>query len=63
MKLKTKIFLFLFTGLSFVTKAQQTLSGRVTSGGEAIPYASIYIKNTRIGTASDGKGYYKIKDK
>ncbi|MGB2129151.1 MAG: TonB-dependent receptor [Flavicella sp.] len=62
MKLKTKIFLFLFTGISFVTIAQQTLSGRVTSGGEAIPYASIYIKNTRIGTASDGKGYYKIKD-
>lgn len=62
MKLHIKIALLLFIGLSFIGQAQQILSGRITSDGEAVPYASIYIKNTRIGTASDAQGYYSIKN-
>jgi hypothetical protein len=39
-----------------------TISGRVTDSktGEAIPYASVMLENTGVGTRTNDKGYYKI---
>jgi conserved hypothetical protein len=40
-----------------------TVSGRITDErGEPIPGASIYIKGTRNGTATDANGFFKLQD-
>jgi hypothetical protein len=51
--------IFLLT--PWVSKAQITIKGRVTVGkGKPVPYATVYIKNTIIGTLTDSSGFYKI---
>ena len=48
--------------LSSITLGQ-SISGKVTSiNGEAIPFASVYVKNENKGTATDENGFYKIED-
>ncbi|GEO06851.1 membrane protein [Adhaeribacter aerolatus] len=55
------IFLLSFTVVSAL--AQNQISGKVTDArtGEALPFVSIYIKNTTIGTSTDENGSYRIK--
>ncbi|MGV3585678.1 MAG: DUF5686 and carboxypeptidase regulatory-like domain-containing protein [Adhaeribacter sp.] len=54
------ILLFLFCIVSLVGQAT-VLKGRVTDeNGEALPFATLYIKNTTIGTATNEQGYYQI---
>lgn len=54
-------FTFLSFFLSIVLKAQ-LLSGFVlTEQGNEVPFASVFIQNSSIGTFSNGKGYYQIK--
>lgn len=38
----------------------QSISGSVTSGGEPVPFANVFLENTTIGTATDEKGLFKI---
>lgn len=38
----------------------QLVSGEVTSAGQAVPYATIYIKGTTIGASTDANGMFKI---
>jgi len=38
----------------------QLISGEVTSSGQAVPYATIYIKGTTIGASTDASGVFKI---
>ncbi len=39
----------------------QNIKGKITSkNGEAIPFASIYIKNTKLGTTSTEDGTYQL---
>ncbi len=39
-----------------------TVSGRVTSNGEALPFANIYIKSIDKGAATDENGFYKLSN-
>lgn len=39
----------------------QTIQGKVTSRGDVLPYASVYIENSSKGTTTDDKGKYKIE--
>jgi pimeloyl-ACP methyl ester carboxylesterase len=51
--------MFVITGLSI--KAQTTIEGTVKNkDNDFIPYCSIGIKNTKIGTITNEKGVYKI---
>ena len=53
-------FFFLFSLISLAGHAT-VLKGRVTDeSGEALPFATLYIKNTTIGTATNEQGYYQI---
>jgi len=58
---------FLFTCLlafvSFAVSAQSlTLRGKITDQqGQAIPFASVYEKNTTIGTSANSEGEYSLK--
>ena len=51
-------FLFLST-LSFA----QTISGKISAkNGEEIPYANVYLKQTKMGTSTNENGFYELKN-
>lgn len=52
--------LFFMTALAVAQNSEATISGTVTSEGEPIPYASIYIKGGTAGTSADADGNYKL---
>ncbi len=46
---------------SWAVSAQIIIKGRVTEGkNKAVPYATVYIKNTIDGALTDSGGYYKL---
>ncbi|MEM6769638.1 MAG: DUF5686 and carboxypeptidase regulatory-like domain-containing protein [Bacteroidota bacterium] len=57
------LLLFLSLCTSTSTVCAQTLSGRITDAntGEPLPYASIYVEQTKSGTASNADGYFQVK--
>src|SRR5689334_309493 len=61
---RSKMFAFLVTFFlicSFAVHAQQTVTGRVTSGDSALSGVSVVVKNTTIGTSTNGSGNFTIK--
>lgn len=54
--------LLLLTVLCTGVRAQM-LSGRITdaNSGDPLPYASIYVEQTKSGTASNADGYFQVK--
>ncbi|MEM7486892.1 MAG: TonB-dependent receptor [Bacteroidota bacterium] len=40
---------------------QATITGWVTSANEAIPFATVFVKNSTEGTTTTAKGYYELK--
>ena len=54
-------YLLLLIGTNSFSQTN-SLSGKITSNGEAIPYANIYLKKTKTGTSSNEDGYYNIKN-
>lgn len=57
-----KLF-FLLALISFRTLLSQSfiLSGKVTDGKEALPFASVYVKGTTLGVNSNDEGKYALK--
>ena len=53
-------YLILFLTLSIFQANAQQLSGKVLTEGDPMPYASVYIKGTSIGTTTDENGNYNI---
>ncbi|TKK65314.1 TonB-dependent receptor [Ilyomonas limi] len=54
------LFIF-FLVCSFSVHAQQTVTGKVTSGDSALSGVSVTVKNTTTGTSTDANGNYTIK--
>ena len=41
----------------------QSISGKITDkNNNPIPYANVYLKKTNIGTSTDEKGFYQLKN-
>ncbi|MGJ8743861.1 TonB-dependent receptor [Polaribacter sp.] len=60
MKLTITFVILLFS----VTLNSQTITGKITSTkGEVLPFASILIKGTQIGTTADENGFYQLNSK
>ena len=57
------LFILIFILSAIVTQAQIRISGKVTDAksGEALPFVSVYIKNSSIGTTTDLNGSFNIK--
>jgi len=56
----TILFGFLF--LSTINFAQ-TISGKITAkNGNEIPYANVYLKQTKMGTSTNENGFYELKN-
>lgn len=55
------MLLILFLG-ALQLAGQNTISGKLTDadGGEEIPYATIYVKGTNIGTVTNDYGFYSL---
>lgn len=53
------IGLFLFTIGGF---SQTTIKGKVRLQGDVLPYANVYLENTRFGTTTNENGEYELKD-
>ena len=60
--LKKLILIFLLFSAT-LGQAQTRIFGNVidSNSGEALPFVSVYIKNSSIGTTTDINGYYNIK--
>ena len=52
--------LITFSYSCFCQDAQSKLSGQVTSKGNPVPYASVFIKNSSTGTNCDENGFYEL---
>lgn len=61
--LTKNILLFLYVCLSLSTKAQQPLKGRVVDAetSEAMPFVSVFVNTTTIGTTTNEKGEFFLE--
>ncbi len=50
----------IFSLIFIDVKAQQVVSGRVTSDGTGLPGVNVILKNTEIGTITDANGEYSL---
>ncbi|WP_347158311.1 DUF5686 and carboxypeptidase-like regulatory domain-containing protein [Pontibacter chitinilyticus] len=61
--MKNLLYLLVFAFSVSVCQAQFRIAGKVTDAatGEALPFVSIYVKNTAIGTSTDMNGAFNIR--
>lgn len=61
--LSMRFFTLLFLTLLCTCVRAQSLTGRIVDAdsGEPLPFATIYVENTKGGTASNADGYYQVK--
>ncbi len=52
--------LFLVSAFVAAQRQQASISGSVTAEDEPVPYASIYVKGSTIGTSADAEGNYQL---
>ena len=58
-----KLFVTFILFLSIVSSYSQTnsISGKITSEGENLPYVNVYLKKTTIGTVTNENGFFQIE--
>ncbi|HIC32797.1 MAG TPA: hypothetical protein EYO76_12860 [Flavobacteriaceae bacterium] len=54
-----KQFLIFFIVISTISKAQNmfSVSGKISSENQAVPYANVYLEHTKIGTTTAIRKY------
>ncbi|MFK8059817.1 MAG: carboxypeptidase-like regulatory domain-containing protein, partial [Polaribacter sp.] len=59
-----KIFINFILFLSLATTYAQTntISGKISAEGDALPYTNVYLKKTKLGTSTNENGFYQIKN-
>jgi len=62
MKIIVKIIWVFFTGLISIQAQTNSISGKITSKGEALPFVNVYLTNTSIGTSTNEKGFFELKN-
>ena len=62
MKLKRLILFTALISLNTIFSQNNSVSGKITNSSNALAYVNVYLKNSKIGTASNKNGYYKLKD-
>ena len=62
--IKKMKYLLLFGSLFLSTLSfAQTISGKISAkNGEEIPYANVYLKQTKMGTSTNENGFYELKN-
>jgi outer membrane receptor for ferrienterochelin and colicins len=54
------VLIFLLVNLSLQAQNNYEINGRAVSENEGLPYVSVYIKGTTIGTTTDDFGNFKL---
>ena len=62
MKTPLKIIYYLFVGIISTHSQTNSISGKITSKGEALPFANVYLANTKLGTSSNEDGFFELKN-
>ena len=62
MKTPLKIVYYLFVGIISTHSQTNSISGKITSKGEALPFANVYLANTKLGTSSNEDGFFELKN-
>ncbi|WP_425076513.1 TonB-dependent receptor [Psychroserpens sp. S379A] len=60
--MKLIFVLFLFATSLLEAQNSYTIQGRVLSQNEGLPFVSVYLKNTNLGTTTDDHGNFKISN-
>jgi len=56
------IILFIFSTAIIANKPSTVIKGKVEANGQDVPYATVIIKGTTIGTASDATGEFNLQN-
>jgi len=62
MKLKYFILLTTLLSINAVFSQNNTISGKISTKSNPLAYANVYLKKTKIGTASNENGFYQLKN-
>ncbi|WP_299672362.1 TonB-dependent receptor [uncultured Polaribacter sp.] len=62
MSISFKISCFLFLGIVSTNAQTNSISGKVLSEGIPLPYINVYLKNTKLGTATNENGFFELKN-
>jgi len=56
------IILAIFTSIGSYAQTSFSISGSIGSEGESLPFASVYLENTRTGTTTNTDGFYTLNN-
>ncbi|MEE9406785.1 MAG: TonB-dependent receptor [Polaribacter sp.] len=62
MKNNFNLLCFLCFGIFSTFAQNNSISGKITSENEALPYVNVYLKKTKIGASSNENGIFKLKN-
>ena len=54
------MFLWVVSGLCSAQAQGITITGKVSSKGEALPGVNVFLKGTSVGTVTDASGQYSL---
>ncbi len=62
MKLFFKTVCVFFFGMTSILGQNNSVSGKIVSEGEPLPFINVYLKKTKLGTSTNNNGFYEIKN-
>ncbi|WP_343328760.1 TonB-dependent receptor [Polaribacter staleyi] len=62
MKLKIFFMFIAFISINSIFSQNNAISGQIYNNSDVVPYVNVYLKKTKIGAASNEKGFYQLKN-
>ena len=62
MKIIINISCLLFMGITAINGQTNSISGKVSSNGEVLPFVNVYLKKTKQGTSTNENGFFELKN-
>ena len=62
MKISIKIGCVLFLGITSINGQTNSISGKVNSNGEVLPFVNVYLKKNKQGTSTNENGFFELKN-
>ena len=62
MKIIIKISYLLFLGSASIKGQTNSISGKVSSNGEVLPFVNVYLKKNKQGTSTNENGFFELKN-
>ena len=62
MKIIINISCLLFLGIAAIKGQTNSISGKVSSNSEVLPFVNVYLKKTKQGTSTNENGFFELKN-